>query len=234
MSATAALDLPIINDLQDEVAINPETYQDQMSPAPPAANNYRFRVKKLAVRKDKDGNVIMKDGKYPTFVIEQLEIVEAANQELVGRVLYPYADISTKPFQRTPNAPPSTKAGDLLRAFDDQRAVQGLTELTDALREFVDQGATFQGRLDWIANDSAGAKEALEAAGITGTFAEMTSEEQTQANQIYKAHKLRGMKKFPSNGNGGFVPVWTSPSGNTVEAKPDLTRFYKSSETVKL
>lgn len=233
--STNTLDFDIIDDLASEISANPDDYQDQQNPAPLVAGNYRFRLEKVSVRRERDsGAVILKDGKYPTYVIDMVEILEPV--ESMGRKVALFQDITTKPFLR--GSTQASKIMDLLRAFDATRSYSGLTEARDALKEFADSGATAVGKFDWTANDYQGAKDALTAAGITARYAELNAEDQQTANAIYKSHKLRGMKKFPPVVVGGqtvgYQGSWESPSGNVVEARAEIVRFYPSNENVTL
>ncbi len=221
-------DVEINDDL--DVQIDPETYQDQTSPAPPAAGNYRFRVKKITVRKDKEGNVVLRDGQWPVYTLEQVEIVEPAE---LTRTVSLFQDMSTKPFDRS--GVKVSQVGDFLRAVDQTRAVRGLTAMDEAVSEAAETGAIFSGYLDWNAYDSEFAKGALEAAGLKDTkFADMDEAEKKLANEIYKKAKVKGMKKFPKLPNGNPNHVWVGPSGNSIEGRAEITRFYPSLEEVRL
>lgn len=218
----------IIDDL--DVAIDPETYPDQASPAPPAAGNYTFRIKSLSLRKDKDGNIVLKDGQYPVYVLEQVEILEPVE---FARTVAPYQDISTKPFDREGRK--ATMAGDLARSLDQGRAISGLLELNDTLEEAVANNTTFRAFLDWTAYDSAFVKGEMEKVGLAGVpFANMGTQERETANKIYKAARRDKMKNFSVLPSGRHSHMWVGPSGETVEARAKLTRFYKSLEPVRL
>jgi len=61
----------------DTLTYNPDEYVDSGSPLMPLPGTYRFRVTSLTRRKDRDsGQVILKDGKWPTLVLNRVEIVE--------------------------------------------------------------------------------------------------------------------------------------------------------------
>lgn len=213
-----------------DVQIDPETYQDQTSPAPPEAGNYSFKIKKLGVRKTKEGEIVLRDGQWPVYVLEQVEIVEP--QEF-ARTVSLFQDVATKPRDR--NGVKVSQALDLVRACDQTRAIRGLQEVDEALAEFVDTGAIFRGYLDWNAYDGSFAKDELEKADLKDVkFAEMNDEEKKVANDIYGKAKLKGMKKFPKLANGRANHIWVGPSGDSVEARAEVTRFYPSLETVRL
>lgn len=220
--------ITLVDDL--DVSIDPDTYPDQASPAPPMAGTYNFRIKSLNIRKDKEGNIVLKDEQYPTFVLEQVEIVEP---EDLARTVALYQDISTKPFLR--NGKPATIVGDLVRSLDQTASAAGLLEIDALLAQAVDQKTTFRARLDWECYDSAFAKAALEEAGLGGVrYADMDEDEKKVANAIYKSAKLQGMKNFPKLENGKHNHLWVGPSGETIEARPVLRSFYPSQETVRL
>lgn len=221
-------DVNISDDL--DVSINPDTYPDQQNPAPPAAGNYTFRIKKLSIRKDKDNNIVLRDGKWPVYVLEQVEIVEP---ESAKRLVMLYQDVSTKPFNR--DGEMASAAADLVRAIDSTRPVQGLLGIDAVFAEALDQGTTFHAKLDWEAYDGDFAKQALEEAGLGGVkFAELDADDKKTASAIYAKARLKGMAKFPKKADGTPSGVWVGPSGESIEARPTLAKLYPSHNTVKL
>jgi len=222
------LDITLGDDL--DVAIDPETYVDQQSPAPPVAGNYNFRIKKLGVRKNKEGEPVLTDDRWPIYVLEMVDIVEP---ESLARGVGLFQDLKTKPFER--NGVAVMEVGDLIRAIDQSRSLRGLEAIDEALAEFVGTEATFRGYLDWSAYDSAFVKAALAEAGLTGQrYASMSDSDKKVASDIYKKAKLSGMKKFPKLANGRHSHIWTGPSGESIEARPRITRFYPSLEEIRL
>ena len=221
-------DVNIADDL--DVTINPDTYPEQQNPAPPPADNYTFRITKLSLRKDKDNNLVLRDGKWPVYVVEQVEILEPESSK---RLVSLYQDFSTKPFNR--DGAQASAAADLVRGFDSTRPVQGLLGIDAVLAEAVDQNATFHAKLDWEAYDGDYAKQALDEAGLGGTkFAEMDADDKKIASAIYAKARLKGMAKFPKKADGTPSGVWVGPSGESIEARPTLAKVYPSHATVKI
>lgn len=224
MAETLTLsDLNLSDDL--DINIDPDTYQDQTSPAPPAAGNYAFRVKKHSVRTNKDGSVKLTDGKFPIINIMSVEIVEGLDAVRSVGLLQ---DIRTKPFLR--GGLPVSMAGDLLRAFDQTRRARG-TEVLDALNEFFGGGAVARGRFDWTAYDSDAARAAIDTLGGQDKLNALGKDE---INNFYSKFKVKGMKNFPVAANGRHNHFYTFPSGNVVEARLEISRFYPSEEIVRL
>ena len=224
MAETLTLaDLNLSDDL--DIDINPDTYQDQTSPAPPAAGKYAFRVKKHSVRTNKDGSIKLTDGTYPIINLQSVEIVEGLDSP---RSIGLLQDIRTKPFMR--NGFPVSMAGDLLRAFDQTRRAKG-TEVLEALNEFFGSGAVARGLFDWTAYDSEAARAAIDGLGGKVVLDAMTKQE---VNDFYSRFKVKGMKNFPITLNGRHNHFYTFPSGNVVEARVEIVRFYPSEEIVRL
>lgn len=224
MAETIGLaDLKLDDDL--DISYNPETYAFQGNPAPPPAGNYNLRVKSYRVAQ-KDGQPIMEDGKYPVLTIGTVEIVEAADEKLVGRTIGLFHDIKTKPRPRQGIA--VTDLADVNAAFDQTRAWSGINAGVELLREFLDTNATFKVRLDWKAYDKTFADAAFAAAGGRDN---MTKDE---INAVYNQAGIRGMKKFPALDGGRFNHIWKGPSGEAVEARLYITRFYPSNDTVRI
>lgn len=210
------------NDVLDVIV--DETYEDQRNPAPVGAGNYTVRVTRHKGLTDSQGNPILRDDTYPVIVIEQIEILEPS--ELAGRKVGLFQNFETKPSKRQRGG---SDIGDLIRAHDATRTVQGLKEAVATFEELVGAGLPMNVRIDWEANDYEFTKSALAAAGLSGKrYAEMSDAEKTQANDIYNKSKLRGMKNFPKVGDG-FSHEWTGPGGEVVEARPRIVRFFPSS-----
>lgn len=216
-------DIRLTDDL--DVGVNPETYVDQGPPPPPPAGNYEFRVLKHSIRTDQEGNVILVDGRFPIIVLDMLEIVQPIEN---ARKIAAFLDIRTKPFERNGN--PASTFADLIRAYDQTLAWQGLEEGKQALLEFFNSGATFRARLDWTGYDKDYADSEFAKLGL----AKKDVPKET-ANAIYAGAKIKGMRNFPRYANGKFNPVWVNPkSGNLVEARVDIPTFYASGKDVQL
>jgi hypothetical protein len=196
-------------------------YNDQLPPGPPSRGDYRMKITKLSTRTNRDGEAILTDGKWPVLCIEEVEIVEGLPQ---SRRVMPYQDIRTKPFDRY--GKPASQLGDLLRAYDQTRSFRGLNGQIEGLKELVETGATFVARGDWLAQDLEHSKARIEAAGGRDNLSK------DEINAIYDAARIRGMQNFPAmtDRHGKIVhqAQVTGPSGNTLEARFELRRFYPS------
>lgn len=223
------LGVELLESITDDLDVNmdPENYQDQASPAPPAPGNYRFVVKKVEEKKDRDSKVIRIDGKYPIITLQQLEIVEPVE---FGRLVSPFHDIKTKPFERFGSL--VSEVGDITRAYDQTRGWSGLQEGLALLNEYFDTNATFVANLGWEAFDKAFLDQALAEAGLENTtYANRTDDQKQVVNALYKKARLR-TRSFPVR-DGRRIHVAQGPSGDMLEARPVITRFIPSEEGVK-
>lgn len=195
-----------------------DDYQDSSNPPPPAAGNYRLRLLNGEFRKDDNGQKKLTDGKYPTFVLEKVEIIEPVE---AARQVALYADVRSKPFDR--NGYPASNFGDLMRALDQTVRFETLGKGFERLRELLGKDTTFVVQLDWEATDLDLVKSRREAG-------------ETDNNALYKDARVRGQKNFPKLANGKPNHIWTNPaSGNSVEARAMIKRYYPSLDTkVKL
>lgn len=227
MSIYGLTDIEITDDLN--VTMDPDSYKDAPSNTIPQPGAYRLRVVSMKPRKDQDGNIVLADGKFPTIVLEQLEILEPEDD---GRKFGAFLDVRTKPVKRFDGY--ATDLGDITRSFDQTRGWSGTSEGLAVLEELAQEG-TFRAQLGWSAYDSQFAKSQLEAAGLAGLkWSEMTSDQQKVAGEIYKKARL-STKDFPVS-NGKRVPFGRNPhSGNELEARLTVQRYIPSgAENVKL
>lgn len=224
MSERFNFDLNDVEDFGDIKLEDASTYQDQTGAAPLEPGNFRFRVVEASRRKDKDGNNI-DDGGYPQFQLTKLEIVEP--EEMKGRFVYPFKSYSLKPVaggKRQGSVP----AVDLLRGFDDTLTYSSGKEVLTLLAEQIESGKTFVASTNWLAKDGAYIGEAIEAAG--GDLSSMSEEER---RELFAKAIFRGQKAFPKAPNGQYLSEVVGPSGDTLEARVDLTRVYPASKEVK-
>ena len=220
------LGVDFIEGVQDDldVSMNPDTYQDQASPAPPAVGNYRVIVKKAKQRTDKEGKVVLADGKFPTITLEQLEIIEPAEN---ARLFSPFHDLRTKPFERFGVL--VSDVADFTRSVDAERGWSGLAEGIKLVDEYLDTNAAFTINVGWEAFDKSYLEQAMNDAGLTGVPRESRTDEQKQVlNAIYKKARVR-TNAFPKK-DGRRHHVVEGPSGEMLEAKPVITRFIPSTE----
>jgi len=213
-----------------DVSMDPETYADQSGPSPVPAGNFNVRVVKHGPRKNKEGQAILTDGKYPIIALEQIEIVEP--DEFAGRKVMLFQDIRTKPFERFDPVRGmkvlASGLGDITRAFDQREGWSGLRAGLELLDQFLAENATMRVQLNWTAYD----KDYVEQ-----TFDEMGGKDalsKDEQNEVYNKARLRGMKKFPKLPNGKFSHIWVGPSGSPCEARVEITRFFPSLEEVRL
>lgn len=210
-----------------DVAIDPETYQGQTNPPPPAPGVYGFKVKAIDFKRDKQGKAISYEREGRTYPVIQLEQVEIVDPDEAKRLVMLYQDVKTTPFERVPGKK-STEAGDFLRSFDAARRVSGLADLIESVFEVTKRGEIFYARLDWTATDLDYVEQQMTALGLSKD----NPEHKKDINTLWNNARVTGYKKFPVNGNGRVSHVWVGPSGTAVEARPKLMRFYASNEKV--
>ena len=223
MSEKFDFDLNDVEDFDDVSLSNADDYQDQTDPAPLTPGNWRFQVVEAGRRKNQDGEPI-DDGGYPQFQLTKLVVVEP--EEFKGREVYPFKSYSLRPVQGGQRKG-SVPAVDLLRGFDDSLTFANGKELLGLLAEQIENGKTFVARSNWVAKDGTFIKDAIEEAG--GDLSSMDEEER---RDLFRKAIFRGQKRFPKQ-NGFFSPEVEGPSGETLQARVDLTRIYPSSKEVK-
>ena len=64
----------------------PDSYQDELPPAPPQSGNYRFRVTDAQLLTNADGRPLLADDKFPQIKVNAVQIVEPP--ELAARMVY--------------------------------------------------------------------------------------------------------------------------------------------------
>lgn len=204
-----------------EVPLTADDYQDQSNPAPLPPGNYIARVKSFAQRfEDKEKTKpVLKDGKYPVFVLESIEIAEG---EHAGRTVLLYQDIRTKPFERRGprGITQASTFNDFVRSLDQTVTFSRLSEGIDEVKRLIGEGGLIRVTIDWQAYDSEMSKAEIAALG--------PNPEQAAKNAVYDRVQVRGYRKFPRNTDGSYSYVWQSPAGNPVEARPVVTRWFAS------
>lgn len=224
-------DLFVDDDLS--IAVDPDTYQDQTNPPPPLPGNYRFVVLgNVEARKDKAGKPLVTDGKFPILTIQRVRIVEPTEATKEFGLFH---DIRTKPFDRFGTV--VSDLGDIIRSMDQTRGWSGLREGVTLLEEMVGQSIPFAAQLAWGAYDGAFVEQAFDELGISkgSEKAALASGQISKDvyNGIYKKARL-GTKDFKPNGKGGLIPVCVGPSGASLEARPQIRKFFPSLEQVNL
>jgi len=210
----------------DTLTYNPDEYVDSGSPLMPLPGTYRFRVTSLTRRKDRDsGQVILKDGKWPTLVLNRVEIVEPIDDAGIFGV---FEEIYTKPYMRkgaTGQPTPAAKHIDLLRAIDKSARPADFLEAVEEVEHLLASGQTFVAQLGYKAQDSDWARQQIAMNGGDSIEKELR-------NQIYNNSKL-STKDF-KNPNGGYRVQAMGKSGKMLEAKLTLTKFIPSDQNVEL
>jgi hypothetical protein len=212
--------------LTDDLNIgNNDTYQDALPPAPPKEGNYRLRINKMSLAKGKDGQLTLQQGTHPVVVLEDVVIVEPV--ELEGKSAVRFERVYIKPYQRAgQNADNLT---DIVRAHSIEATYSGWKEGLQVLQSLAEQGASFRAQIVWEAFDNEGYTAEVDALGGRDSVDKDTEK------RLRKEYTIKGMKKFKQNPDGTFAPIVVHPvTGNTLEAKARISRFYPSNATVKL
>lgn len=211
----------------DSYTYNPESYVDQGAVALPVPGNYRFRVSSLSRRKDRNtGEVTLVDNKWPTLVLNRVEIVEP--QDAAG-TYSPFQELFTKPFQRKCGAGAQVIASnqtDILRSIDvDAPSGLNMEEMVEELEKQLSSGQTFVSGIGYTATDVEWAKAEIARNGGDACEKEKKSE-------IWKAARLT-TKDF-KNPDGSYRTQTMGKSGKMIEAKLKLSTFVPSTKEVEL
>lgn len=215
-------ELPVVDDL--DVPVNPDEYVDQATgPSLVTPGNYRLTVTKHKVQTKQDGSTILLiDDKYPVIVIEQVKILEPTENE---RLVNVFTDVRTKPFKRKGAGGAEFVASDLqdlLRAYDATVAFEGFQHMTQLLQSYFDSGASFLGSIGYTGYD----KDYVEQEKKKFT----SDTPKDIINAMYSKARL-STKNFVVNGQ--LQTSVTNPaSGNTIDARAKLSRFYASTVEV--
>jgi hypothetical protein len=207
-------DLESIEDDLD-VSMDPDTYQDQASPAPLVAGIYRGRVISHSKRMEQDGSLRLVDGKFPIIILAGVELVEGV--ENPPRKVYPFKEITTKPFERPfGSGRYATALGDFTRAFDQTRGWNGTQEGIRLLLEYFESGQLFTASYNWSVYDKEFVEAAREQLGLVGPQSEESAKK--LLNAVYKAARVEGMNNFPPLRSG--FPNHVYERGNVVVKHP--------------
>lgn len=217
------VDMEQIEDFADVSLADANEYQDQTGPAPLAPGAFRLRVEEGGLRKDASGELILDKG-YPQVQLNKLTVVEP--EEFKDKVIYPFQNYSLKPVTGG-NRKGSVPLVDLLRGFDDKLTFASGKEAIQLLVEQIAEGNTFIASTNWIAKDSEAIKSYLDENG--GNLDDVDAKDK---QTFFNSAIIRGQKRFPKDGNGGFIPEIEGPSGDVLQARVSLTRIYPSSVEV--
>lgn len=209
-------DIADLDLLPDDIGVeDAATYPDPAGLLPPPEGKRVYRIVDWDFHRKKDGTIIKDQEHYPIFLIKSVQIVEP---EQFARTMVPvYQQIRTSPQQRGQSQ--GSQFGDLLRAFDANRAERGDAALR-LFKEYVEIGATFRGRGRWAARDQKYIETSLQAGG------DSLSKEAKSA--IYKKARIVGQKKFRPDG------TVVGPSGETISARYEIGTLYPSHKLVKI
>jgi len=204
-----------IMDLRDDIfegaVASPEDYADQVGFRPIPEGKYTFKINKLSI--DKDENGAIRNPKAPTINLEELEVVGGDFDTRKAM----FMRVRSNTYERRPGVKAS-ELGDLMRALDRTYAWGGsITRAWDYLNECRDKGTTFKARVRWEAWDS--------DHWSNGDGANLEKDEQ---KALAKECRVQGMKQFPSDGNGGYIPEIVGKSGATLTARLGFAQFYPS------
>lgn len=219
-------DLHIGDDL--DIAYDPDQYQDQTNPIPPLPGNYRLCVVgKIVPRKDKDGNEVKADGKFPVLTINRAKIVEPSDCEKEFAVFH---DLRTKPFDRYGTI--VSDIADITRSMDQTRRWGNLTEGLTLLEEMVDSNTPFTVQAKWTAYDGEFVKQEFERLNVTKDNAKLKLAKDIYEG-VYKKARLT-TNAFRPNGKGGRTHIAQGPSGAMLEARFTIAKFIPSLEVANL
>lgn len=236
-------DLDVQDDL--DVAMDNDTYQDQVNPAPPVAGNYVSKALKLVPAKTKEGKPVFEnnDKRFPILRLQQLEILEGLEGDKTRKVSV-FQDIKTKPYDRY--GTPASNLGDITRAYGTD-SWQGIPDGLAKLQEAA-QLSTFAHQLDWEVQDREFVEAAFQQLNVPTDKSQRTEDQKKLVGAIYKASRITGMGKFPYDAQKGrFIHVlqrenvtFQNPvTGANVtievphralEARPVITRYFPKAD----
>jgi hypothetical protein len=204
-----------VMNLQDDIfegeVAGVEDYADQTGFTLIPEGNYKFKINKYSVDRDKDG--FIRNPKAPTFVLEEIEIVEG---ELTGRKAF-FLRVRSNSYERQPGVKAS-ELGDLMRAIDQTFDWENrITLAEEQIAKASQQGVAIKARLRWSAFDSA---------HWNGNDGSQLDKAEQKA--LGKECRLSGMKNFPKDSKGNAVPEWVGPSGETISARVEVAQYYPS------
>jgi len=214
-------DLPVVDDL--DVPVSADEYVDQATgPTMVLPGNYAGVVTKHKVQTKKDGSILLVDDKFPVIVIEQVKIIEPTENE---RLVNVFTDVRTKPFKRKGPQGQEVVASDLqdlLRSYDATQGFEGFAHMTQLLDEYFQSSKPFYFGIGYTGYD----KDYVEQEKKKFT----ADTPKDVVNAMYAKARL-ATKNFVVN-NVLQTSVVNPASGNTIEARARITRFYPSTVEV--
>jgi hypothetical protein len=222
-----------MNDLNygdDNFNFDPTQYQGASQTILPQPGTYRLKSTPTR-KKDKNGQEVLVQGKFPVIRLNRVEIVEPEDD---GGTFAVFQDVGSNFFPRPASGGrklPASQVIDLIRAINvekmsdieggDDRETVALSAVSVAEQELA-AGETFTAKLGYKALDIEGAKAALRS---------VDPDDQKAKNEVWKAHTYR-TKAF-RNGNGYNTSVVT-PDGKTLQAQLVIDTYVDSTDNQKL
>ena len=202
-----------VMNLQDDIfegeVAGVEEYADQTGFTLLPEGTYYFKINKYSIDRDQQG--FIRNPKAPTFVLEEIEVV---NGDLAGRKAF-FLRVRSNSYERQPGVRAS-ELGDLMRAIDPLFDWENRVTLADEqIARAVAQGTAIKARLRWSAFDS--------AHWNANDGSQLDKPEQ---KALGKECRLSGMKNFPKDSKGNAVPEWVGPSGETVAARLEAAQYF--------
>lgn len=225
-------------DIQDDLQVSEESYPEQQRGfVPPLPGNYEVQVPtdQWGLAKRQDGELVLyrnREGNptYPVIEVKQVEI----NQPFeYSRKVGVFQKFSSVPFARE-EGKMASQVADMLRGFDASATASNtgevLSQLTNTLKS---GGSSMRVRVDYQAYDKVFADSQIAAAGGKQAISDK------EKYAIYNKATIKGYRKIQQSNirNGkGNLPLWKwqGPSGEIVEAKPQIVAFFPSNEEVEL
>jgi hypothetical protein len=187
---------------EDTLKYDPEVYAEAGQQLIPTPGVYRFRALSLGRKKDKNGDPILRDGKWPILMINRVEIVDPVDESGSFAV---FEEIPTKP---------------MMRAIDVETQVESFEEGIQEVEKLLSSGQTFVASLGYKAQDNEYAKARIaDLGGFENAPREAQNAAWNDAKFTTKDFKLPG---------GGYKTRITGKSGKVLDAKLTLSKFYPS------
>ncbi len=189
---------------------DPEQYPDTEEFTLLPDGTYNLKLLDAKVDVDPDTGEV-RNRKFPKFIAT----IKVLGGDFDGRQAF-YVPIATTIRER--DGLKTSQLGDLIHAIDPTFHMGGsITRAQKFLQQAVSDGLPFRAKTAWFAFDMDYFNE------MGGPTLPNGSDE---LKDLRKTCAVRGMKRFPINGNGKRDSEITGPSGATLRAKVTLDRIY--------